>query len=193
MKISGSASAAPVSRTTDAAPAAKSAPAAPVAQGWVAKTSAPKAVAAAPAASPGDVVSAFYKAFETKDVDTQEKLYAPNVKFKDAIFSFDNAKDTANMFRKLNGVDPNAKIKFTLDSVNGSTVKGHWVADYHVLGRPVHNEVSTTMKVENGKITEHTDDFSWKKWAPQAFPAGALFTLPGLDFLAKAAVRTFLG
>jgi hypothetical protein len=49
------------------------------------------------------------------------------------------------------------------------------------------------MKVENGKIVEHTDDFSWKKWAPQAFPAGAIFTLPVLDSLAKALVRTFLG
>ncbi len=193
MKISGPATAPQVSRTNDAAPAAKSAPAAPVSAGWVAKTSAPKGVNAAPVASPSDVVSAFYKAFESKDVDAQEKLYAPNVKFKDAIFSFDNAKDTANMFRSLTKVDPNAKIKFTLDSADGSAVKGHWVADYHVLGRPVHNEVSTTMKVVDGKITEHTDDFSWKKWAPQAFPAGALFTLPGLDVLARAAVRAFLG
>jgi hypothetical protein len=57
----------------------------------------------------------------------------------------------------------------------------------------VHNEVSTTMRVEGGRIVEHTDDFSWKKWAPQAFPAGRLFTLPGFDALAKGLVRALLG
>ena len=192
MKISGSPAAPTISRATDAAPAARSAPTESVSKGWVAKASATRAVAGA-APSPAEVVSQFYRAFEAKDVDAMEQLYAPNLKFKDAIFKFDDAAGATHMWRKLFQVDPNAKLTFTLDSTDGATVKGHWVADYHVGGRPVHNEVSTTMKVENGKIVEHTDDFSWKKWAPQAFPAGALFTLPGLDALAKALVRTFLG
>ena len=162
-------------------------------RGWVGKSGASRAVASAPVASPSDVVSRFYRAFEAKDVDAMGALYAPNLAFKDAIFSFDSSAGATHMWKKLFEVDPNAKLQFTLDSAQGSTVKGHWVADYHVGGRPVHNEVSTTMKVENGKITQHTDDFSWKKWAPQAFPAGALFTLPGLDSLARALVRTFLG
>lgn len=192
MKISGSTSTPTVSRVNDAAPAARSEPTAEVSKGWVAKASATRAVEGA-APSPAEVVTKFYQAFESKNVDAMAQLYAPNLKFKDAIFSFDDAAGATHMWRKLFEVDPNAKLKFTLDSTEGSTVKGHWVADYHVLGRPVHNEVSTTMKVENGKITQHTDDFSWKKWAPQAFPAGALFTLPGLDSLAKVAVRAFLG
>lgn len=165
----------------------------PVPGGWVAKSAAPaRAAAATTPQSPKDVVESFYKAFETKDVNAMEQLYAPNVKFKDAIFSFDDKAGTAKMWRGLFKTDPNAKLKFTVDSVNGDTVKGHWVADYHLGNRPVHNEVSTTMKVSNGKITEHTDDFSWDKWAPQAFPAGKLFTLPGLDRLAKGLVRAFL-
>lgn len=170
--------------------------AAPVQAGWTAKAGATRAAAPANdsvSASSRDVVTKFYEAFEKKDVGAMEQLYAPNVKFKDAIFAFGDRGGTTKMWKNLFKTDPNAKLKFTLDSADGQNVKGRWVADYHVNGRPVHNEVSTTMKVVDGKITEHTDDFSWKKWAPQAFPGGKLFTLPGLDSLAKALVRTVLG
>ncbi|MFO0600771.1 MAG: nuclear transport factor 2 family protein [Myxococcaceae bacterium] len=186
----------PVTAPKEAAPAAPTTPTAatPEAQaGWVAKSAAPRAVGAATSASPRDVVTQFYAGFESKNVDAMEKLYAPNLKFQDAIFKFNDSAGTTHMWRKLFQVDPNAKMKFTLDSVDGPNVKGHWVADYHVNGRPVHNEVSTTMKVVDGKITEHHDDFDWNKWAPQAFPAGKLFTLPGLDSLAKGLVRALLG
>ncbi|MFZ5443124.1 MAG: nuclear transport factor 2 family protein [Myxococcota bacterium] len=190
MKISRPTAPTVTPRAPEAAPA--SAPASPaVSKGWVAKSAAPRA--AGPDAAPADVVRRFYEAFEAKDVDAMEQLYAPNLRFQDAIFSFDDAAGAAHMWRKLFQVDPHAKLSFTLDSADGATVKGHWVADYHVGGRPVHNEVSTTMRVEGGKIVQHTDDFSWKKWAPQAFPAGRLFTLPGLDALAKGLVRAFLG
>lgn len=178
----------PTSSTPAASPTAPSAP-----KGWVAGAAAPRTTSAAAGSAPADVVTRFYEAFEAKNVDAMEQLYAPNLRFKDAIFSFDDAAGATHMWRKLFQVDPNAKLAFTLDSADGATVKGHWVADYHVNGRPVHNEVSTTMRVEGGRIVEHTDDFSWKKWAPQAFPAGRLFTLPGLDALAKGLVRTLLG
>jgi limonene-1,2-epoxide hydrolase len=194
MKISRPVLAPVVNRPSDASPGASAATVATAPQGWTAKATAARPVTAAgAAAAPAEVVGQFYAAFERKDVDAMEKLYAPRLRFQDAIFSFDSAAGATHMWRKLFQVDPNAKLKFTLDSAEGSTVKGHWVADYHVGGRPVHNEVSTTMKVEGGRILEHTDDFSWKKWAPQAFPAGRIFTLPGLDALAKGAVRALLG
>jgi predicted SnoaL-like aldol condensation-catalyzing enzyme len=183
----------PTSNAQTTAPAAATQAAPEVQAGWVAKSGAARPVQAAAAASPSDVVTKFYEAFEHKNVDGMEALYAPNLKFKDAIFKFDDRAGTTHMWRNLFKTDPNAKLKFTLDSADGPNVKGHWVADYHVNGRAVHNEVSTTMKVVDGKITEHHDDFDWNKWAPQAFPAGKLFTLPGLDSLAKALVRTVLG
>ncbi|MCK6549511.1 nuclear transport factor 2 family protein [Myxococcota bacterium] len=157
------------------------------------RPSVPRTSGPTSARSARDVVTQFYAAFERKDVDAMEKLYAPDVKFQDAIFSFGDRDGVTHMWRKLFEADPNAKLRFTLDAADGPNVRGHWVADYHVNGRPVHNEVSTTMKIVDGKITEHHDDFSWKKWAPQAFPGGALFTLPGLDHVAKALVRAVLG
>lgn len=181
----------PVAKTE--APATSGPVAAPV--GWkptnVARAAEVSAAKAAP--SPAETVRAFYDAFEKHDAAAMGALYANDVKFQDAIFQFDDKQGVTKMWTNLFKTDPNAKLKFTVDSSSGDTVKGHWVADYHVLGRPVHNEVSTQLKVKDGKIVEHHDDFSWKKWAPQAFPAGKLFTLPGLDSLAKAVVRSVLG
>lgn len=147
-----------------------------------------RAAPAAPA-SPRDVVTRFYAAFEKGDTATLEKLYAPDVKFQDAIFSYENRDGTMNMWRKILA-DPTTKIRFTLDNVDGSQVTGHWVADYKILGRPVHNEISTRMTVENGLITRHRDDFDWNKWAPQALPLGHLATLPGLKQLVQMVIRS---
>ena len=147
---------------------------------------------AAPAA-PGDVVRRFYDAFEAHDSAAMANLYAGDVKFKDAIFSFTDKPGVVGMWQKIFKADPNAKLKFTVDKVDGDVVIGKWIADYHLGKRPVHNEVSTTMRVKDGKIVEHTDDFSWKKWAPQALPAGKVFTLPGFEQLAKGLMRSLLG
>jgi len=188
----------PVSSTQSPATASAPTPAASAeatkAAGWAPANRAGEVnAAAAKTASPGDVVRSFYDAFEKKDVAAMGALYANDVKFKDAIFAFDDKQGVTGMWKKLFATDPNTKLKFTVDSVQGDIVKGHWVADYHLAGRPVHNEVSTTMRVRDGKIVEHTDDFSWKKWAPQAFPGGKLFTLPGFEQGAKALIRAFLG
>lgn len=143
----------------------------------------------APALAPGDAVRAFYDAFERKDVAAMGRLYADDVKFRDAIFSFHDKSGVTRMWTKLFATDPRTTLKFTLDQVKGDVVTGHWVADYHLGTRAVQNEVTTTMRVHNGKIVEHTDDFSWDRWAPQAIPGGKLFTLPGFDALAKGLIR----
>ena len=57
------------------------------ATGWAptgVKASAP--VAAAPSASPAEVATAFYEAFQKQDVGAFAKLYAPEATFKDPIY-----------------------------------------------------------------------------------------------------------
>lgn len=152
------------------------------------RSAAVSAPGAGSVATPREVVTQFYAAFVGHNPDAMEKLYAPDVKFKDAIFSYNDRAGTMHMWRKIMQ-DPTSKFVFTLDSVEGNQVKGHWVADYKLNGRKVHNEISTQMTVENGKITRHTDDFSWSKWAPQALPLGHLATLPGLKQLVQSIMR----
>ncbi len=140
------------------------------------------------AASPRDVVSKFYAAFEAKDTATMESLYAPNVKFADMLFSYDDRAGTMHMWKKILS-DPATKIRFTLDRTDGDRVHGHWVADYTLGGRPVHNELTTQMVVKNGKIVQHQDASDWDKWAPQALPLGNVARLPIIRELVQMAIR----
>lgn len=149
---------------------------------------APAAAASRPAA---EVVGEFYRAFEKADLQTMQRLYAPDVKFKDEIFGYDDRAGTMNMWKKILS-DPRTKISFTLGPSSGDTVKGHWVADYQVFGRKVHNEISTTLVVRDGKIVSHRDAFDFDRWAKQALPAGRLLSLPGFEQLTKHVLRTVI-
>ncbi len=200
MRVANTTQAIPPARTDAAAPRAAAAQAAPSAAARTtpgatsdgsAEVTVERTARAAPAAvaSPKDVVTQFYAAFEKGDTATLARLYHPAVKFQDAMFSYEDRAGTMKMWTKILA-DPSTKIRFTMDSVDGKQVTGHWVADYKILGRPVHNEIKTTMTVENGLITSHKDDFSWNKWAPQALPLGHLATLPGIKQLVQMVIRS---
>lgn len=124
---------------------------------------------------PEAVMTKFYDAFTNRRFDELDKLYAPDVKFKDQVFEYDNAKGTMKMWRKLLG-EPGGKFSFQFDRVEGDVAYGRWVADYKFLGRPVHNELETRMVIRDGKIVEHVDTADWGKWARQALPLGRLGT-----------------
>lgn len=138
--------------------------------------------------SPRAVVDAFYRAFQARNFDRMEALYHPDVKFKDMVFEYGDRDGTMKMWRQILST-PGIKMGVRIGEVEGDTVRGHWAAEYEVFGRPVHNELTFEMKVKDGKIVEHRDDSDWNRWAPQAFPAGALFTLPGLKQLAIGILR----
>lgn len=141
-----------------------------------------------PPQSPRAVVDAFYRAFQARNFDRMEALYHPDVKFKDMVFEYGDRAGTMKMWRQILST-PGIKMGVHVGEVDGDTVRGHWAADYQVFGRPVHNELTFEMKVKDGKIVEHRDHSDWNRWAPQAFPAGALFTLPGLKQLAIGILR----
>jgi ketosteroid isomerase-like protein len=125
------------------------------------------------APAPVEVARAFYDAFSSHDgMDTLEKLYAPDVKWKDPIFHFDDRAGTMGMWRILNTAAKNRTVTYRIVSAEGDTVTVEWLADYELLGRKVHNDVTATLVIVNGKIVRHTDDYSWKKWSEQALPLG---------------------
>jgi ketosteroid isomerase-like protein len=175
-----------------AAPAA-AAETAPVSTGWAAKTAKTAPVAAPGAApkSPGEVATAFYKAFTSRDLETMKSHYSPDVKFKDAMFEYGDRAGTMHMWTKLIGANE-VKAEYKLDRVEGDVAYGHWVADYELNGRPVHNEITSQLTVRDGKIVEHKDDFDFKKWAAQALPLGPLVNSGAVRWLAKQVIRGFI-
>jgi hypothetical protein len=74
-------------------------------------------------------------------------------------------------------------------STEGDTVRVAWKADYELLGRKVHNESITTMHVKDGKIAQQQDDWSWSRWARQAFPLGPLVDFPPVKAVLLMLIR----
>jgi ketosteroid isomerase-like protein len=125
--------------------------------------------------TPEAVMKRFYDAFLNRRFDEMEKLYAPDVKFKDLVFQYEDRAGTMKMWRKLIGAE-GGQYRFEFDRMEGDVAHGRWVADYQLGNRKVHNELETRMVVRDGKIVEHVDTADWGKWARQALPLGKLGT-----------------
>lgn len=145
-----------------------------------------------PATRPGEaeaVARRFYDAFVKGDTSTMASLYAPDVRFRDAIFSFDDRKGTMDMWGVLLDPASGGKFRWELLGAEGETARARWIADYEVLGRPVHNVITATLTVRGGKIVRHVDDFSWDRWARQAFPLGSVSSWRPVKHVLQAGVR----
>jgi ketosteroid isomerase-like protein len=141
--------------------------------------------------TPEAVMRRFYDAFVNRRFDEMEKLYAPDVKFKDQVFEYDDRRGTMKMWRKLLSAEGN-QFRFEFDRMEGDVAHGRWVADYKFGNRKVHNELETRMVVRDGKIVEHVDSADWAKWARQAFPLGKLGTTPFARALITPVLRFFV-
>ena len=140
-------------------------------------------------ASPEAVAREFYGAFVKGDTATMNRLYAPDVKFQDTIFSFKDRAGTMGMWKIL--VDPSSGAKFTarVVSVQGEKATCHWAADYKLFGRPIHNEIDSVLTIRDGRIVDHRDAFPWAPWAKQAFPLGRFSDVAPIRWVLKTALR----
>ena len=132
---------------------------------------------AQPVPSPTDVVNRFYQAFSTSDFAAMEKLYDPNVKWKDTVFSADNRLDLMGIWRFELAPSVGGKITYQVlgasapDPEGRTKVQVKWRDVYKFFGNPVDHSIDATLTVDrNGKIVDHEESYSWSEWAHQAFP-----------------------
>ncbi|MER2566829.1 MAG: nuclear transport factor 2 family protein [Myxococcaceae bacterium] len=166
------AAAAPVPPTSAAPTAAATPEAAPSSAGWKPVTRAAPAVVNTP--SPREVATTYFDAFARGDAKTMGAQYASNARFTDPIYSLQGQGDIAHMWSALLKTGKNLSLKSQVLESDGNQVKVAWQADYTLFGRKVHNESVSTMEVRDGRIVSQRDDWSWSKWARQAFPLGGL-------------------
>src|SRR5581483_7186910 len=114
---------------------------------------APAKADAAPSGPNVDIANRFYTAFCTRDDDTLESLYSPDVKWKDTITSFDSREGVMGMWRALAKSD--AKFTYKIVSAQGDQVVVNWLADYHLFGQPIHNDIMATLVIQDRKIVQH--------------------------------------
>jgi hypothetical protein len=116
------------------------------------------------------LIEKFYSSFASADAESMVSCYADNIIFNEAVFGVLQGDDAKKMWRMLL---KNPGIHITASHIQADDKKGSadWVAIYtfSLTGRQVTNKVQAEFEFSNGKITKHTDRFSFWRWACQAF------------------------
>ena len=189
MKVQGNRPAVPVTTTTTpAAPTAPAAAAEATAKaGWAARTEGVGAAStAATEARNRAAVERFFKAFATKDLKGLEAAYAPDVKFKDDMFTLSKRSSVMKMWE---GAPPFKTFQSEILEVKGNEVRARWTVDYEMFGKPVHNVIESRLTLDDqGRITSQQEDWDERKWMKQALPLIPRFLQP----VAYAVMRPLL-
>ncbi len=116
--------------------------------------------------------------------------YAPGAHFRDPAFGDLEGDDIGAMWRMLTGRAKDLKIELREHDAGEDSGSAHWIARYTFsTGRPVVNDIEASFRfAEDGRITDHVDEFDFRNWAKQALgPSGHLVALlPPLRAKARA-------
>ena len=116
------------------------------------------------------LVNDFYTAFQSLDFTVMQSCYSANPIFNDPVFGILQGKEVGCMWEMLCRNAKNFSLKFDSIEVDGEYTTCKWVATYTFskTGRRVVNKVKAFMRIQSGKITEHTDEFDLYRWSRQA-------------------------
>jgi len=117
-----------------------------------------------------ELIQTFYDAFARLDYETMQNSYSENPVFNDPVFGILQGDEVKAMWEMLCKNAKGLTINVEKIMVDGEYGTCNWIAKYTFskTGRRVVNKVKAHMKIENGKITEHTDEFDIYKWSRQA-------------------------
>ncbi len=143
-----------------------------------------------------DLIDAFYGGLANRDGEAMAACYHDEALFEDPIFGELVVDDARDMWRMLCSSDTDLSLNHTILESTESSAKVNWVAKYTFssTGRPVTNDVVATMKIRDGLIVDHRDDFGFWKWSSQALgiPGQLLGWTPMLKAKVRATTRTNL-
>jgi ketosteroid isomerase-like protein len=135
-------------------------------------------------------IERFYSAFGECNGSAMTACYAPDAHFRDPAFGDLEGDDIGAMWRMLTGRAKDLQIELREHDAGEDSGSAHWIARYTFsTGRPVVNDIQASFRFDaEGKITDHVDEFDFRKWAKQALgPSGHLVALlPPLRAKARA-------
>ncbi len=136
------------------------------------------------------IVEKFYEAFSRRDFETMNSCYADDIIFSDPVFGLLEGPEVRAMWQMLctNATD----LILTFDDIreiDHEYITCKWVASYTFsgTGKRVTNHIKAFMKINDGKIIEHSDGFRLSTWLAQAF--GLKGTLLGWTGFMKGKVQ----
>ena len=118
-----------------------------------------------------ELIQTFYDAFARLDYVTMQNCYADNPVFNDPVFGVLQGEEVRAMWEMLCKNAKDFSLQEEKIQVDGEYGTCNWTASYTFskTGRRVVNHVKAYMRIEDGKITEHTDEFDLYRWSRQAF------------------------
>ena len=133
-----------------------------------------------------ETLETFYEAFAQRDHATMRECYAPHATFRDPAFDLTSGSQTADMWQMLCERGGDLQVSHELLEADAHSGKARWEARYTFspTGRKVHNVVTSTFTLQDGKIVRQEDHFDFWRWARQAL--GVSGTLLGwTPYMAK--------
>ncbi|HXF30951.1 MAG TPA: nuclear transport factor 2 family protein [Solirubrobacterales bacterium] len=142
------------------------------------------------AAANKETIERLYAAFAARNGAAMTACYAKGAHFRDPAFGDLEGDDIGAMWRMLTGRARDLEITLREHDADAGAGTAHWIARYTFsTGRPVENDIHARFEFDqDGLITDHIDDFDFRKWAGQALgPKGHLVALlPPLRGKARA-------
>ena len=117
------------------------------------------------------IINRFYTAFQQLDYKTMQDCYSDDPVFSDPVFGLLQGAEVTAMWEMLCKSAKNFSLTYSnIQLLDEEYATCNWVATYTFskTGRNVVNNIKAHMRIENGKITEHTDKFDLWKWSRQA-------------------------
>jgi ketosteroid isomerase-like protein len=138
-----------------------------------------------------EVAERLYACFAAKDGNGMAALYAPDARFSDPVFPSLDGAGAGDMWRMLSERAKDFSLIVDGIETDGKVARVRWTARYifSATGRMVTNKVSSTIRVEDGKIIEQRDAFDFRAWARQAFGLIGMF-VGGRRFFQRKVQRT---
>ena len=117
-----------------------------------------------------ELIQTFYDAFARLDYTTMQSCYTADPIFNDPVFGILQGREVGSMWEMLCKNAKNFSLHVGKIEVDGEYGTCDWTASYTFskTGKRVVNKVKAHIRIENGKITEHTDEFDIYKWSRQA-------------------------
>jgi ketosteroid isomerase-like protein len=137
------------------------------------------------------VIETFYSAFQKLNYSAMQDCYADHPVFNDPVFGILEGEEVKGMWEMLcRGAKDFSLVYSNINLLDEEYATCNWTAKYTFskTGRRVTNEIKAYMRIQDGKITEHTDYFDFWKWSRQAI--GVMGWLLGWSGYLKNKVRS---
>ena len=118
-----------------------------------------------------DVIAKFYSAFQKLDYAAMNICYSDDIVFNDPVFGLLRGDEAKAMWEMLCKNAKDFSLTFAnIQLLDEEYATCNWTATYNFskTGRRVVNNVKAFMRLQDGKIIEHSDGFKISKWAAQA-------------------------